>query len=208
MPHPIDPYKDVPLDRWPAVTGSLIRDHPLDKDEIVESVLAAWKNLHESVLGRKLRIGRDIFPNPQIMGFLLHELIPVELAEAHPGEWRREKGKTEKDLVYIPDPKYSVEIKTSSHPTSIFGNRSYAQRSALGKLSNKARSGYFLTVNFQAAKTADEEGKITRIRFGWLDPTDWIGQRAQTGQQSRLTTDADRSKLLQLYPVAAKARVG
>ncbi len=206
MSHPVDPYGGVPPGRWPAVTERLVRDHPLDQDEIVESVLAAWKNLHASTIGRRLRIGRDIFPNPQIIGFLLHELIPVELAERHPGQWRREKAKTEKDLVCIPNPKYSVEIKTSSHPTSIFGNRSYAQVSASGKLSSKARSGYFLTVNFQAAKTAEEEGKITRIRFGWLDPTDWIGQRAPTGQQSRLTTDADRSKLLQLYPVAAKAK--
>src|ERR1700686_2540816 len=157
--------------------------------------MASWRDLHESVLGRKLRIGRDIFPNPQIIGFLLHELIPLELSCRHPGQWRREKGRTEKDLVYIPNPKYSIEIKTSSHRTSIFGNRSYAQLSATGKLSSKARSGYFLTVNFRVAKTEGEEGKITRIRFGWLDPTDWIGQSAQTGQQAHLTTDADRKKL-------------
>lgn len=205
MADPDHPYNGVPPEQWRGITDRLVRDHPLDKEEIVESVLAAWKSLHASVLGQKLRIGRDIFPNPQIIGFLLHELIPVELAEAHPGEWRRERAKTEKDLVHIPDPRYSVEIKTSSHPASIFGNRSYAQLSASGKLSSKARSGYFLTVNFRAAKTADEEGKITRIRFGWLDPTDWIGQKAQTGQQSRLTADADRSKLLQLYPALAKA---
>jgi hypothetical protein len=208
MPDPAHPYDGVPPGQWAAVTKKIIKDHPLGTDEIVSSVLAAWKDLHASVLGRKLRIGKDIFPNPQIIGFLLHELIPAELADKHPGKWRREKTKAEKDLVYIPDAKYSVEIKTSSHKTSIFGNRSYAQLSASGRLSNKARSGYFLTVNFQAAKTADEEGKITRIRFGWLDPTDWIGQTAQTGQQLRLTTDADRKKLVQLYPVIAKAKAG
>lgn len=207
MANAAHPYDGVPPERWATVTEKVIRNHPLRTDEIVAAVLAAWKNLHSSVLGTKLRIGRDIFPNPQIMGFLLHELIPVELADKHPGQWRREKAKAEKDLVYIPNPEYSIEIKTSSHRTSIFGNRSYAQKSASGALSSKARSGYFLTVNFKAAKTAKEKGEITRIRFGWLDPTDWVGQTAQTGQQSRLTPDADRNKLVQLYPVAAKLKV-
>jgi len=197
---PTNPYEGVPAAGWRAITEKLIRRHPLSEEEIVDSVLVAWTDLHLSVLGRKLRIGKDIFPNPQIIGFLLHELIPVELASRHPGQWRREQEKSEKDLVYIPDPKFSVEIKTSSRPTSIFGNRSYAQRSASGKLSSKARAGYFLTANFRVAKMAKEEGRITRIRFGWLDPTDWVGQTSQTGQQSRLTTAADRYKLVQLYP--------
>src|SRR5260370_10721754 len=187
MSNPDDPYDGIPPKRWARVTQKLLQKHPLRSGEIVESVLVAWQGLHNTVLGRKLRVGKDIFPNPQIIGFLLHELIPVEVASRHAGEWRREKGKAEKDLVYIPNPRYSVEIKTSSHPTAIFGNRSYAQRSASGRLSSKARSGYFLTVNFRSAKTADEVGEITRIRFGWLEPTDWIGQSSQTGQQSRFS---------------------
>ena len=72
-------------------------------------------------LGASSGIGRDIQPKPQIMGFLLHELIPLELQSRHPGEWRPEKAKNDKDLVYIPDPTLSVELKTSSHPSQIFG---------------------------------------------------------------------------------------
>lgn len=201
------PYAGVPTQKWVAVTNKLIQKHPLRVEEIVESVLVAWRDLHETVLGRKLRIGKDIFPNPQIIGFLLHELIPVEVASRHPGRWRREKAKAEKDLVYIPNPQYSIEIKTSSHPTSIFGNRSYAQQSSSGKLASKAKSGYFLTVNFRPTKAADDVGEITRVRFGWLDPTDWVGQSSPTGQQSRLTSDGDKYKLLQFYPEDAKAKV-
>ena len=129
------------------------------------------------------------------MGTFLHELIPLELGDRHPGLWRREQSKDEKDLVYIPDSRLSVEIKTSSHRSHIFGNRSYAQRPAGA---GKQRSGYFLTVNF-AKFTAQTKPKILRIRFGWLDQSDWIGQAAPTGQQARLPPNIYTTKLLSLY---------
>jgi ScaI restriction endonuclease len=195
------PYVGAAVGKWPSITAKLIEEHPLGTDEILESVLTAWTELHATQIGsRKLQIGKNIFPNPQIIGFLLHELIPVELAARHPEEWRREKEKGEKDLVYIPDARFSVEIKTSSHASQIFGNRSYAQQSSTGESSSKAKSGYFLTVNFQTNKEKGKAGKITRVRFGWLDHSDWIGQKSETGQQSRLNTDADRYKLKQIYP--------
>lgn len=202
------PFKGVPSEKWPGIIKEVINAHPLQKEVIVETVLTSWNELHATQIGsRRLQIGKDIFPNPQILGFLLHELIPVELAALHPTVWRREKSKGEKDLVYVPNPYFSVEIKTSSHPSQIFGNRSYAQKSTTGK--STAKSGYFLTVNFKATKEDGEKGRITRIRFGWLDHSDWIGQAAQTGQQSRLTTDADKYKLVELYPTTAvKAKLG
>ncbi len=204
------PFDGLRVDKWPEITSKLIAEHPLDTADLVEAALTAWDELHASEIGsRKLQVGKDIFPNPQIVGFLLHELIPVELALRHPAEWRREREKGEKDLVYIPDSRFSIEIKTSSHPTSIFGNRSYAQRSASGKSAGKAKSGYFLTVNFQVGKRGGVKGRVTRIRFGWLDHSDWIGQSAQTGQQSRLNPEADKYKLVQLYPeVATNSKAG
>lgn len=202
------PYDGIPVEGWAKLTSKLIKAHPLSADELVNTVLKAWTELHVTRIGsRELQIGKDIFPNPQILGFLLHELIPVELAALHPKQWRREKTKGEKDLVYELDPHFSVEIKTSSHPSQIFGNRSYAQHSTAGLLACKAKGGYFLTVNFQIAKQAGDEARVTRIRFGWLDPSDWIGQQSQTGQQSRLTAYADRYKLVQLYPALAKTKL-
>ena len=199
------PYEGLDPSRWSAVTEELLAAHPLKVDEIVQVVLTAWDELHSTQIGsRNLRIGVHIFPNPQIIGFLLHEVVPVLFAENHPGEWRREAEKGEKDLVCIRDARYSVEIKTSSHPTSIFGNRSYAQKPTTVSASRKSKSGYFLTVNFVPFKPR-ARGKITRVRFGWLDHTDWIGQKAPTGQQSRLTAEADRFKLIELYSDAASS---
>jgi len=37
------------------------------------------------------------------------------------------------------------------------------------------------------------------IRFGWLDHTDWIGQKAATGQQSRLAPETYDLKFKTLY---------
>ena len=130
------------------------------------------------------------------MGTFLHELIPLEFAHRYPSDWRREQSVEEKDLVYIPDPHYSVEIKTSSSASRIFGNRSYAQP---GKSLKKAKSGYYLAVNFAKFDDAHRRPGVTKVYFGWLDGTDWIGQKAQTGQQSRLPSHIYGSKLLPIY---------
>ncbi len=110
---------------------------------MVEVVLQSWNDIFDSKLGPKgFQIGKHIFPKPQIMGFLLHELIPLEFSARYPRLWRGEQTASDKDLVYIPDPQYSVEIKTSSDSKNIYGNRSYAQESdSAGK---KSKSGYYL----------------------------------------------------------------
>ncbi len=189
------PYNGIQASEWQARTAELIANHPLDANEIVEVVLGAWSAIFESRLGGKFRIGHEIYPKPQIMGFLLHELIPLELASRYPDLWRPEKEKDDKDIVCIPDANLSVELKTSSHPSQIFGNRSYAQEpSGTGK----SKSGYYLAVNFQKF-SPPKQPHITLKRFGWLDHTDWIGQRAATGQQARLQPESDRGKLQRLY---------
>jgi ScaI restriction endonuclease len=81
----------------------------------------------------------------------------------------------------------------SSHPSQIFGNRSYAQEQASGS-TGKGKSGYYLTVNFQNFKIAGaDQPSITQVRFGWLDHTDWIGQASATGQQARFHHSAIRT---------------
>lgn len=132
------------------------------------------------------------------MGEFLHELIPLELGYRYPASWRREETSDEKDLVYIPDPAKSAEIKTSSHKWQIFGNRSYAQR---GSSSKKEKSGYYITINFEKFSSAANRPKILRIYFGWLDDSDWIAQKAPTGQQARLPAHIYGSKLLLVYTV-------
>ena len=130
------------------------------------------------------------------MGFLLHELIPLNLGKQHPSQWQICEERNDKDLLCLADDKFSVEIKTSSHKDQIFGNRSYAQK---GATEGKAKSGYYLMINF--GKFAEEgRPEIIRIRFGYVDHSDWIGQASQTGQQSRLKPEVYTLKTKILYP--------
>lgn len=189
------PYLGQPPARWKSITEGLIAAHPLDSEEIVEVVQMSWKAIFASRLGGKFEIGKHIFPKPQIMGFLLHELIPLELESRYPNVWRPEKAKLDKDIVFIPDDAMSVELKTSSSAGSIFANRSYAQPSAAG---TKTKDGYYMAVNFEKF-SASGFPAISLIRFGWLDHTDWQAQKASTGQQARLSPLVEQTKLLTLF---------
>ena len=124
------PYTGKDPSEWSTITKGLVAKHPLIAAEIVETVNTAWNLiLKDSVIGGMIRIGVDIFPTPQVMGNFLHELVPLLLEKRYPGKWRRDQAANEKDLVYIPDDSFSVEIKTSSHVKGIFGNRSFSQAS-------------------------------------------------------------------------------
>lgn len=193
------PYDSQPKEKWLSITNRIIKEHPLKTDVLVEETLEAWKNIFISGIGKEnFKIGKDIFPAPQVMGYLLHELIPLKLSAKFPKEWKKDKEVSEKYLVYIPDLKYSFEIKTSSHKDKIFGNRSYGQPSTNPK---KDKSGYYLAINFENFSES-KTPKIRLIRFGWLDHSDWISQKAATGQQARLTVEADKYKLIEIYPIS------
>ena len=189
------PYENQPISNWLNIK-KIIRRHPLSTKEIVQITLDAWKSIFDSKVGNIFLIGKDIFPKPQIMGFFLHELIPLTLAKRYPDKWRKEETAAEKDLIYIPDDTFSVEIKTSSSAKNIYGNRSYAQEANSVK---KSKSGYYLAINFQNFSAKISKPQITRVRFGWLDHADWIGQTAATGQQARLSPDVEQKKLIILY---------
>lgn len=189
-------YVDVPPERWHGVTEELIADHPLKVAYLAGVVVGAWDMILETKIAGRFAIARDVKPKPQIMGFFLHEVIAFLVATDYPTEWRKEVGSADKDLVYIPDPRYSIEIKTSSNNTSIFGNRSYAQATQSEK---KDKSGYYLAVNFDKFNDSDKTPKIRLVRFGWIDHGDWIGQAAASGQQARLPRNVETGKLLTIY---------
>ena len=191
----VSPYEGLRPQDWAHRTRELIDDHPLEEGELLEVVQQSWNAIFESRLG-SFRIGVHLFPKPQIMGFFLHELIPLEIAKRYPDHWRREESAQDKDLVYSPDASYSIEIKTSSSKNKIFGNRSYAQKGMQGK---KSKTGYYLAVNFEkfARQTVDRP-ELRLVRFGWIDHDDWIGQAAPTGQQARLSPEVEAGKLLVL----------
>ena len=179
------PYYGFPESDWQVVTKGLLALHPLSDADVASAVTQAWDDIFESRIGVG-QIGTDIFPAPQIMGFLLHELIPLRVSVSKEG-WRKDKTASEKDLVREDDSSFSTEIKTSSSPgRQIYGNRSYGvETSDPGK---KAKSGYYITVNFDRWIDVAEgqRPKIQLVRFGWIDSTDWRAQTAETGQQSSL----------------------
>jgi hypothetical protein len=196
----INPYPSDPK-TWAKTTDQLLRKFPVPMTEIVKVVLASWEDIFHSRFGRKgFQIGQDIWPEPQIMGFLLHELIPLNLTAAYAKKWRRGAPASECDAVYIPNSDFSFEIKTSSSASGVFGNRSYAH---LSPSANKRRGSFFLAVNF-GKFSAGQRPEIGLIRFGWLGAADWIGQKAQSGQQAHLIKEARAFKLRIIYEQLVK----
>ena len=194
--HPDSPYYEEPEANWPKITRELLSRQKLTGPALATAVLGSWDDIFSSQIG-PARIGVDIFPAPQVMGFLLHELTPLRVALDLPG-WRRDATASERDLVFDPDPSLSIEIKTSSNPTQVFGNRSFGQENAgRGK---KAKSGYYCTINFEGWKDAPgRRPEILRIRYGWIDSTDWVAQEAATGQASSLPGRVYRGQLALIY---------
>jgi len=207
----ITPYFEKDISQWLDITKVLIDEHPLDIAEIVEVTLTSWKQIFDSRIG-PLSIGEQIFPSPQIMSNILHELIPYNLTEKFGRNYRIGNSKNEKDIVYTPDLKYSIEVKASSSKNDIYANRSYAQ--PMQVLDGKNKDGYYIAVNFEKFKiNSDGEYKskiidinglveypsITLIKFGYLEHTDWIPQKSSKGQQARLSVESKRNKLLTIY---------
>jgi hypothetical protein len=190
-----NPFPENPKE-WVVITEKLLKGFPIQMTELVEIVLASWEDIFHSRIGTKAyQIGRDIWPEPQIMGFLLHELIPLNLAASYPKQWRRGASANECDAVYVPNVEFSFEIKTSSSAKGVFGNRSYTQ---ISKTASKRRGSFFLAVNFGKFLSGGRP-EISLIRFGWLGAADWIGQKAQSGQQAHLTKEARAYKLRIIY---------
>lgn len=184
-----------------ARTLDLVSQHPLEPGVLVESVLQSWEGLTSSRIGRA-RIGVDVFPSPQVLGSFLHELIPLEVQSREGDSWRGDIDASEKDLMCLPDHRYSVEIKTSSHARQIFGNRSFGQ--ADGGSGKKEKSGYYLAVNFSGWTRDGGIGGapgVNLVRFGWLDHVDWLAQGASTGQAATLPPTVESYQLLTLFDV-------
>ena len=191
------PYFGKDTSEWINITNQLIEKHPLKSEEIVEIILTSWNDIFNSKIG-SFYIGKDISPMPQIMSFLLHELIAHYINLRYPDLFKVGKEKFEKDIHCTTNPDLSIEIKGSSHPSQIFGNRSYAQPQSEKGLKNK--NGYYLTINFEKFNDkAQRNPEILSIRFGYVEHTDWIAQTSATGQQARLSTYVYEHKLKILY---------
>jgi hypothetical protein len=189
------PYHGLDTELWPSVTQSVVDAFPLSRSQLFNLAVDAWKDVTSTRIGRReLRIGHDLEVPAQAIGYLFEKLFALALMEMA-GPFRGGLSQaTEKDIVHDDDPSFSFEIKTSTHKTGIYGNRSQSQRSAKRK---KIRVGYHLVMNFTKPTAAQPYGSFV-LRFGWLDNSDWKAQNAQSGQAAHVPPHIQAMKLVEL----------
>ncbi|MFM6190639.1 ScaI family restriction endonuclease [Planktothrix sp.] len=194
------PYSGLSIEEWKAKTQELIENHPLPLETIREISLKSWDILWQTTVGDgELAIPLYSLDVPaMVVGYFFEKLFAKELQMREPQVWRGGVSKEEKDLVYIPNQLYSIEIKTSGQlGLKIFGNRSYGKSGENPDLAKKEKSGYYITVNFY-------DRMINLIRFGWIDHSDWNAQLSQTGQAAGLSEETYTYKLI---PIAGEYRL-
>jgi hypothetical protein len=190
----VSPDSDIPVEKRADKTKELIEQHPLKPDVIRDIALRIWSLLWQTKIGEEdtSLSPAEINPPATIIGYFFEKLFAKELQKRHPEKWRGTLAKDEKDIVYLEDSKYSIEIKTSGQlDTKIFGNRSYGQEaddSNNEELPKKEKSGYYITANFY-------QQSLTLLRFGWIDHEDWKPQKSSKGQAATLDEKAYQHKL-------------
>jgi hypothetical protein len=185
----MNPYENVPVEQWHEITRNLVEQHPL-VSVIVDLCLKSWQSILHGKINTYLNMQiSEMSISPQATGALLHDVIPEYISKNIEG-FRKGIG-NEKDIVCEYNDFYSLELKTSSQK-SIYGNRSYAKSD-----SGKSKAGYYLTINFE--KIQGNDPKLLLIQMGWLNHSDWVGQKSETGQQAALTKEARENKFVVLY---------
>lgn len=191
------PYKNQAEDDWLSITHGLVRNFPITKEKIVEIVVTSWDDFYSSKIGlTELAIGRDIFIPAQATGVILEKIIASKLSRHNPKIWVGGTEKNHKDIENLEDSQFSFEIKTSSSQNGVYGNRSTGFRSGSSK---KVRSGYYLVVNYLLPTESEPERKIRKIRFGWIDDDDWVGQKQSSGQQASIGSKLAKLKLIPIF---------
>ncbi|MDR0663064.1 MAG: ScaI family restriction endonuclease [Spirochaetaceae bacterium] len=185
----MNPYENIPVEQWHEITRCLVEKHPLTP-VIVDLCLKSWQSILHGKINTYLNMQiNEMGISLQATGALPHDVIPVYISKNIEG-FRKGIG-NEKDIVCEYDDFYSLELKTSSQK-SIYGNRSYTKSD-----SGKSKTGYYLTINFE--KIQENEPKLLLIQMGWLNHSDWLGQKSETGQQAALTKEARDNKFIVLY---------
>jgi hypothetical protein len=191
------PYENQNEEKWYEITQKLITDHPFDIEFITRIVLSSWNEIFTiKDDSENFKIGNTVFPRPQMMGFFLETIITQKIHVLYPNEWIPDRTGYAKDLENILNDFYSIEIKTSSSDKHIYGNRSYGKK---GEDSKKSKDGYYLAINFEKFTETNLHPKITMIRFGYLNYSDWKSQKSETGQQASIKPSIEKVKLLPIY---------
>lgn len=193
----VSQYDSTSIDEWHFITEQLNQLFPIPMDQICTAVLESWNDIFTiSNASHDFEIGENIFPKPQILGFFLETLINRKLCRLAPDVWVPDPTGYSKDLVNLKNPEFSLEIKTSSNKSRIYGNRSYGIDSENGK---KGKSSYYLAVNFEKFTSTTQKPHIQLIRFGYLTFSDWKSQVASSGQAAHIPVQIERAKLLTIW---------
>ena len=109
-----------------------------------------------------------------VIGTLLEFFLARRL-NAH--DFRKQQKKHEPDFVHRKRAHFNFEVKSTSSKTSVPGNRVAATDS-------HKEGTFLLAINYCA-----REIQPVRVRFGWVQPSDWVAQRGN-GQQASLSKEA------------------
>jgi hypothetical protein len=205
------PYAGQSIENWRGITAGLVRQHPLGSDEILDATQVAWNALWATTIGKGAASVPllDIALPATVVGYFFEVLLGRELARRYPGQWQQGNAGDQKDLHFVEDPRFSIEVKASGQRgVQIYGNRSYGQEVQNLARAKKDKSGYYLTVNFTGST-------LKLVRFGWIDGSDWVPQKSPTGQMAGLGAEVYEHKLLPLrgehplqIPIEVLAGVG
>src|SRR5712692_9161905 len=109
------PYSGEPGPSWHHITKRLVENHPLKPEVLREAALLTWTSLWQTTVGSgQASVSlADLRVPSTVVGYFFEILLTRYLQRRVPQTWRGTQSKDEKDLVYLPDPSLSVEIKTS-----------------------------------------------------------------------------------------------
>jgi len=173
--------------------------HHVHTPRILSVIHRSWTTLWTSKVGQVPL--RHFNLDAQVIGKFFQELMLHELRAEDP-RWRSGSPK-EKDFTFADDESLSFELKMCGQVGSrdVFGNRCSA--AGYASPAGKDRSGWLLTINYTGQT-------INIIRLGWISGGDWVGQRAASGNSSKLSRETYGTKLRVLrgdYQRAADIRV-
>lgn len=150
---------------------------------LLRSIERAWAQLWDPALTRVGGLPLRHF-DAQVVGKMFQELLGRELRAADP-RWQTPRGFRDPDFLFDDE---AVELKLCGQPGKrvVFGNRCSSHGHAAPH--GKSRDTWVLTINYSDAR-------LNLIRLGRVSASDWIGQKASSGNASRLCREAYETKL-------------
>lgn len=174
---------NTPFDRVESSQHSRLALQIVDQHTLGVSIaiyaMEAWHTMTQTY--------RDILEPP-----IVNVLFEKHFAQTLPCyDWKRGRAaQHEKDIVCIPRPIDSIEVKTTSNwmSNAVQGPSANSVHNALqaylvGKQPQKSRDGYHLVVGY-----CKEKLELKTIRFGWLQDIDFVSNSLQSDKKISFRT--------------------